>query len=133
MDISTVATKASSTAHRVAEFVTTDSLAKDMDRARQLAHWLDAKFEVGGVKFGLQGVVGLLPIGGDAIATIAGMYPLVVAYRHRLGGEVVAKLMLNLGLQFFMGILPWVGDYADVWFKANLRNLKVLEKAVAAR
>lgn len=133
MDMKTALAKANTGAQKAASFLTTDKLQDDLNRARTLAHWLDAKFEVGGVKFGLQGIVGLLPIGGDAITTVAGLYPLVVAYRHKLGGEVVAKLMLNLGAQFGMGLVPWVGDYADVWFKANLRNLKVLENAVAAQ
>ena len=133
MDMHNAAAKANSTAHRVAEFVTAGSLDQDLARARTLAHWLDAKFEVGGVKFGLQGIVGLLPIGGDAITTVAGLYPLLVAYRHNLGGDVVARLIGNLGIQFFMGLLPWVGDYADVWFKANLRNLAVLERAAGGR
>ena len=133
MDTHQATALASTTAQKVADFLTAGDLQKDLDRARQLSHWLDAKFEVGGVKFGLQGILGLLPIGGDAITTVAGLYPFVVAYRHKLGGEVVARLMMNLGLQFGMGLVPWVGDYADVWFKATLRNIAVLEKAVAAR
>jgi hypothetical protein len=129
MDTRKATELASTTAHRVAALLTADDLAKDLERARALANWLDAKFEVGGVRFGLQGVVGLLPIGGDAITTLAGFYPLLVAYRHKLGGDVMTKLIANLAVQFVMGLLPWIGDYADVWFKANLRNLAVLERA----
>jgi hypothetical protein len=129
MDTRKATELASTTAHRVAALLTADDLAKDLERARALANWLDAKFEVGGVRFGLQGIVGLLPIGGDAITTLAGFYPLLVAYRHKLGGDVMTKLIANLAVQFVMGLLPWIGDYADVWFKANLRNLAVLERA----
>ena len=124
---------ASTTARKVVDLITVGDLQADLARARQLAHWLDAKFEVGGVRFGLQGIVGLLPIGGDLITTAAGLYPLVVAYRHKLGSNVMTRLVANLGVQFFMGLVPWVGDYADVWFKANLRNLAVLERAAATR
>jgi hypothetical protein len=129
MDTRKATELASTTAHRVAALLTADDLAKDLERARALANWLDAKFEVGGVRFGLQGIVGLLPIGGDAITTLAGFYPLLVAYRHKLGGDVMTKLIANLAVQFVMGLLPWIGDYADVWFKANLRTLAVLERA----
>jgi hypothetical protein len=133
MDTQRVTALTTTTANRVAAFLTVGDLKTDMDRARWLAHWLDAKFSVGGMRFGLQGVIGLLPIGGDAVATMLGLYPLVVAYRHKLGGEVMARLVGNLVLEFVIGLLPWVGDYADVWFKANLRNLAVLERAVASR
>ena len=131
MDMHTATEKANVVAHRAAEFVTAGDLHKDIERVRILAQWLDSKFDVGGFKFGLQGVLGVLPVGGDLIATMAGFYPLVIAYRHNLGGKVVGRICMNLGLQFGMGLLPWVGDYADVWFKANLRNLAVLERAAA--
>jgi hypothetical protein len=133
MDTHSLTRAADTTANRVASFLTAGDLKTDLDRARWLAHWLDAKYSVGGLRFGLTGVIGLLPIGGDAIVTVLGLYPLVVAYRHKLGGEVVARLIGNLVLEFAMGLLPWVGDYADVWFKANLRNLAVLERAAASR
>ncbi len=133
MDTHTVTEYAGTTASRVASFLTAGDLKTDMDRVRWLAHWLDAKYSVGGMRFGLSGVIGLLPIGGDAVVTALGFYPLVVAYRHKLGGEVMARLIFNLAAEFFLGLTPWVGDYADVWFKANLRNLAVLERATAGK
>ena len=132
MDKHSLTNVAGSTVNRVVSLLTAGDLNTDLERARSLAHWLDSKFEVGGVKFGLQGVVGLLPIAGDTLTTAAGFYPLLVAYRHKLGGEVVAKMVGNLAVQYGMGLVPWVGDYADVWFKANLRNLAALERAAAA-
>ncbi len=133
MDTQRLTNVAGSAINKAVSMLTAGDLETDLQRARTLAHWLDSKFEVGGVKFGLQGVVGLLPIAGDTITTAAGLYPLVVAYRHKLGGNVMTHLAANLGAQFLVGMVPWVGDYADVWFKANLRNLAVLEKAAAAK
>ena len=129
MDTHTVTDVAGNTANRVVSFLTVGDIHSDLERARWLAHWLDAKFSVGGLRFGLQGVIGLVPVAGDTLATVAGFYPLLVAHRHKLGGEVMARLVGNLAVQYVMGLLPWVGDYADVWFKANLRNLAVLERA----
>ena len=133
MDTKTVATTAGNLAEKVVSLLTAADLETDLARARTLAHWLDSKFDVGGFKFGLQGVVGLLPIAGDTLTTAAGFYPLLVAYRHKLGKGVMGHLVANLGAQYMMGLVPWVGDYADVWFKANLRNLAVLEEAAAGR
>jgi hypothetical protein len=133
MDTHSLKNVAGSTANRVVSFLTAGDLETDLARARSLANWLDSKFEVGGVRFGLQGIVGLLPIAGDTLTTAAGFYPLLVAHRHKLGGDVMARMVANLAVQYGMGLLPWIGDYADVWFKANLRNLAVLERAAGSR
>ena len=132
MDKQSLTHAAGAAADKLLAVVTAGDLETDLSRARTLAHWLDGKFEVGGVKFGLQGLLGLLPVAGDTVATAAGFYPLLVAYRHKLGNEAMARMAGNLAVQWSIGLLPWVGDYADVWFKANLRNVAVLEKAAAA-
>ena len=106
------------------------SLDADLQRARNIAEWLDTKFEVGGIRFGLEGLLGLVPVAGDALGTVAGMYPLWVANRHKLGKGVQARMILNLLIEFGAGTIPWVGDAIDVAFKANIRNARLLEKAV---
>ncbi len=106
-------------------------LETDLYRARALAHLLDSKFNVAGFKFGLNGIVGLLPIAGDTVTTAAGVYPIFVAWKHGLGGGAMGRMAANLGIQWAIGLIPWVGDYAETVYKANLRNLKVLEAAAA--
>ena len=106
-------------------------LETDLHRARTLANWLDAKFNLLGFRFGLQGIVGLIPVVGDTLTTAAGVYPIYVAYRHRLGKGVQAAMAANLVIEWAIGLTPLVGDVADVWYKANLRNLKLLENAAA--
>lgn len=106
-------------------------LQKDLKRARIVADLLDTKFKIGGVRFGLEGILGLVPVAGDAIGVLAGLYPLYVANRHHLGKRVQAKMAANLLIEFAGGTLPWVGDLFDVAFKANIRNVRLLEKAAA--
>jgi hypothetical protein len=107
------------------------SLDRDIRRARWLANWLDSKFSILGFRFGIEGVIGFVPVVGDTLGAVAGFYPIYVAGRHRLGKTVQAKMALNLGVEWLIGITPVVGDLADAWFKANLRNLKLLEEAAA--
>jgi hypothetical protein len=113
--------------------LTEGTLDADLRRARQIATLLDAQFEVAGVKFGLEAFLGLVPVVGDTIGTVAGLYPLWVANRHKLGKSVQAKMAANLAVEWGGGLLPWVGDFFDVAFKANLRNVKLLEEEVAKR
>ncbi len=101
----------------------------DLQRARWLANWLDSKFSIMGIRFGFEGIIGLVPGVGDTLGMLAGLYPVYVAYRHRLGRGVQIRMISNLLIEWLIGIIPWLGDIADVWFKANLRNLRLLEKA----
>lgn len=107
-------------------------LQTDLARARWLADLLDTKFKVAGVRFGLEGLLGLVPVVGDTLGTVAGLYPLWVAARHRLGKGVQARMAANLLVEWGAGMVPWVGDAFDVAFKANIRNVKLLEKAARA-
>lgn len=106
-------------------------LEADLRRAKWLADWLDTKFELGGVRFGLDGIVGLIPVVGDTLGALAGVYPIWVARRHRLGKAVQARMALNLLTEWAVGAVPFVGDAFDVAFKANVRNVRLLERAAA--
>lgn len=108
-------------------------LQKDLRRARRLAKLLDTQFRFAGVRFGLEGLLGLVPVAGDAAGTLLGLYPLYVARRHNLGNNVQARMALNLAIEFAGGVVPVVGDLFDVAFKANIRNVKLLEDAAAQR
>ena len=122
------------TARRVAGWVgraAAPDLAADLRRARWIANWLDSKFQVAGIKFGLEGLVGLVPVVGDTLGALAGVYPIWVARRHKLGRTVQARMAANLLTEWAVGSIPLVGDAFDVAFKANLRNVGLLEKAAA--
>ena len=104
-------------------------LEVDLARARKLAQLMDAQFSVAGVKFGLDAIVGLIPVVGDAVTATASFYPIWVARRHNLGRTVQARMALNVLIDVVPGMIPLVGDLIDVAYKANLKNLKLLERA----
>jgi len=106
-----------------------EALRRDLELARQFAKLLDSQFEVGGFKFGLDSIVGLVPVAGDLASFAMGLYPVYLARRHGLGKLLVARMMGNLGADFVVGSVPLIGDAADVFFKAHLRNLRLLEAA----
>jgi hypothetical protein len=104
-------------------------LEADLERARVLANWLDAKFSFVGVRFGIDSLVGLLPVVGDTLTALASAYPIWVAQRHDLGRTVQARMAFNVFLDWLPGLVPVVGDVFDVAYKANLKNLRLLEAA----
>jgi hypothetical protein len=110
-----------------------DELQRDLDRLRRFSTFMDSQFEVAGIKFGADALAGLIPGIGDAATTAAGLYPIYLARKHELGKRVIGKMLANLAVDFGVGLVPFLGDAADVWFKASLKNRAVFEKAVAKR
>ena len=92
---------------------------------------LDSEFSVMGFRFGLETVVGMIPVVGDAMGLLAGLYPLHVVRKHKLGRSVERKIIANLLIEMAGGMLPVGGALFDAWFKANLANVRLLEAAVA--
>ena len=73
-------------------------LEADLARARRLAKLLDAQFSIGGFKFGFDAIVGLVPAVGNTIGLLAGLYPLHVARKHKLGPDVERRMLINLAI-----------------------------------
>ena len=106
-------------------------LEADLRRARVLARLLDAQYSVAGFRFGLDAVVGLIPGFGDVVTSAAALYPIWLVYKHDLPRKYARRMMLNVAIDFAGGAIPILGDLFDAYFKANLKNLALLEKAVA--
>lgn len=106
------------------------ALEADLRRARVLATLLDAQFQVLGFKFGMDALIGLIPVAGDTIGLIAGVYPILLVRKHGLGGHVAVRMGANLLIDYFGGLIPVVGDLFDATYRANLKNFALLEKAI---
>ena len=75
----------------------------DLRRARMLAKLLDAQFSVAGFRFGIDALIDLVPIGGDVIGTVLGLYPIYLAHKHQLGRTVELRMAWNLAIEFVGG------------------------------
>lgn len=103
---------------------------RDLERVRWLARMMDAQFQVAGFRFGLDALIGLVPAVGDTVAGLLALYPLMVARRHGVSRWVQLKMLRNVTFDWVVGTVPVAGDLFDVAYKANLRNLELLEKAL---
>ncbi|WP_336024351.1 DUF4112 domain-containing protein [Halobellus salinisoli] len=99
-------------------------------RIRRLSRLLDSAVEIPGttVRVGLDPVLGLLPGVGDATATAASAY--VVAEAAALGAPraTLARMVLNVVVDALLGSIPLVGDAFDAVWRANDRNVRLLER-----
>ncbi|MEQ9332090.1 DUF4112 domain-containing protein [Thalassobaculum sp.] len=100
-----------------------------------LARLLDDRFRVPGtsIRFGLDGLIGLVPGLGDVATTLVSLY--VVARARDLGapGGVLAMMLGNILLDTAVGAIPVLGDAFDIAFKANRRNLGLLKRTLERR
>jgi hypothetical protein len=103
---------------------------KNLQRIRKIARLLDTAIGIPGTKFrvGLDPILGLIPGGGDLIAGLISAYMIYLAASFGLKKEEIGKMVGNVALETFAGSVPLIGDIFDAYFKANIRNLEILEK-----
>ncbi|TVP57123.1 MAG: DUF4112 domain-containing protein [Halomonadaceae bacterium] len=80
------------------------------------------------VRFGLSPVLGLLPIIGDFAGLVLSFYVINEARRMQAPKGLQRRMVFNAVVEAVLGIVPFVGDAFDVWFKANTRNLALLTR-----
>ena len=104
-------------------------------RLRQLAWLIDAAFKLPGsrFRFGLNSVIGLTPAAGNALLTGISLYIVNEARRLGLPKWKLALMLKNVAIEAAAGTVPLLGDLFDVAFKANLRNLAILEEHFGIR
>lgn len=100
------------------------------ERLIRLSHLMDAAIEVPilRTRVGLDAVLGLVPVADDLLSAGIGLF--LVAQARELGASrwLQAKMIGNLLADAALGAVPLAGDIADVYFRAHLRNLKLLQK-----
>lgn len=102
--------------------------ARVRTRLRRLAWLLDSSIRLpGGYRIGLDGILGLVPGVGDLLAALLSSYIVAEAARLRVPGSVLLRLVSNIGLELVIGLVPVVGDLFDFVFKANERNVRLIE------
>lgn len=98
--------------------------------ATYLTKFLDARFNIFGFKFGFDPLIGTIPIVGDIIPFILSLYIIWIGIQMRIPNEKIAMMLKNTVLDLFLGAIPLIGDLTDFFYKANLKNLKILNEAL---
>lgn len=102
---------------------------------RMFAHVLDDLVPVPGTKIriGVDPVLSLIPWAGTAIGGVFGGAILLDAIRLRAPVSVIARMGLNSLLDWLLGMIPFVGAFFDATFRANKKNLRLLNRAIENR
>ena len=103
---------------------------KKQNTDKQLAELLDSKFRIPGtnIRFGIDPIIGLIPGAGDVFAGVISLYFLILAALSGGGVSVLGRMFLNILLDVLIGSVPVLGEVFDIYWKANLRNSRILNE-----
>ncbi|MEY2857978.1 MAG: hypothetical protein RLZZ74_2290 [Cyanobacteriota bacterium] len=101
-----------------------------LSKLRRISKLLDNAIAIPGTKisFGLDPILGLLPGGGDTVTGGIAAYIVIEAARMGIPREILWKMVGNILIDSFAGTVPVMGDLFDLGWKANVKNIELLEK-----
>jgi hypothetical protein len=111
------------------------STEEELAQLEWIADLLDSRFVIPGtnVRFGIDGVIGLVPGIGDLVSALISLYLIGRASQLGLSGWVKFRMIFNVALDTLVGAVPLLGDIFDVSFKANRRNIALVRRALKRR
>src|SRR6185437_12130745 len=103
---------------------------KAVSRLEALARLMDGAFVLPGttIRFGLDGIIGLIPVAGDVIAGLVSTYLIWEARQLGAPSWLIARMLANVLLDTTIGAIPVMGDAFDVLFRANMKNIALLRR-----
>ena len=99
-------------------------------RLEALAKLMDGAFVIPGttIRFGLDGIIGLIPVAGDLLAGLVSTYLIWEAKQLGAPRWLIARMLANTLLDTAVGSVPVLGDAFDVLFRANMKNMALLRR-----
>ena len=110
---------------------TSPERSRGLAEVEALAWLLDNSIPVpgtGGRRFGIDALIGFVPVVGDVVSGAIGLFVVWRGSRLGLPRVVVARMLANSAIDIAIGAIPFLGDAFDLWFKANTRNLALIRR-----
>lgn len=77
---------------------------------------------------GLDALLGLFPVAGDATSAVVSVLLIARSIKYGVPREIIARMLGNVLFDVLIGAVPIAGDLADIWFRANIRNVEILRE-----
>jgi hypothetical protein len=98
-----------------------------------LAELMDSVFRIPGLgtRFGIDALIGLIPGFGDTVSSAVSLYILNAARCYGVPRATLLRMAANIAIDYALGSIPLLGDISDVYWKANLKNVALLQQHLA--
>jgi hypothetical protein len=99
-------------------------------RIEAMEHLLERMFVIPGLNrpVGLDVILDALPVAGDVVGAALGAWMVWEARNLGMSKWQTARMLGNVGFDFLLGAIPWVGAIPDFFFRSNSRNLKIIRR-----
>ncbi|AFT80018.1 hypothetical protein AMBLS11_17255 [Alteromonas macleodii str. 'Black Sea 11'] len=103
---------------------------KALLKAQKLANLLDTavKLPFIPIRIGLDSIVGLIPGAGDALMLFVSLRIVWLGKSLGMPKALIAQMVKNSAIDFGLGFIPFVGDIVDIFYKANQKNVRIIER-----
>src|SRR5690242_3881640 len=107
-----------------------EAIEAAMARVAMVARFMDALFVIPGtrIRLGFDAILGLVPVAGDLLAQAISTYIIWEAHQLGVGKLTLMRMFANTLIDTVIGSVPIVGDAFDVAFRANMKNLRLLQR-----
>jgi hypothetical protein len=109
------------------------TVEEELRSVHVISRLLDTQFSLFGVRFGLDSILGLIPVAGDVTTLVMGLVALFSSIRLKLPLSSHLTILWNLGFDTVLGSIPLIGDIFDFFFRSHAKNFKVVEKHLKRR
>ena len=103
---------------------------KALLKAQKMANLLDTavKLPLIPVRVGLDSLIGLIPGAGDALMLLVSLRIIWLGKSLGMPKLLIAQMVKNSAIDFGLGFVPLVGDIVDIFYKANQKNVRIMER-----
>ncbi|KAG0370511.1 hypothetical protein BGZ54_006026 [Gamsiella multidivaricata] len=116
-----------------ARIVLSERDARILAQVKRRAKILDTGVNLGFARFGLDPIIGLVPVLGDAATMFLALQVVYTAQKADIPKSLTQRMLFNVALDFGIGLVPVLGDIGDFLFKANDKNAKLFEQFLYER
>ena len=104
-------------------------ILKELKRLKWIARFMDAGWGIPGTRFrfGVDAFSSLIPVGGDVVMVLASLYLVTQARQLGAPNAMIMRMLGNVAIEAGLGAVPVIGGILDVFFRANVKNIDMLE------
>lgn len=93
-----------------------------------LSALMDSRFKIFGVRIGLDGIIGLIPVVGDVATSAISIYIVFRALSMGFPFVVILQMLFNVLIDFVVGAVPFLGNIFDFFWRANEKNINLIKQ-----